>query len=122
MQFEILGQKPREGKRWQIGGRPSKENLRRKAVFIDNGIVKLKIYDFEDKDTTSANPNLLFEYGSTEVATSELDELFGIEGLFDNPKPPQLISQLIKYCETQDKTRHHPRFFCRFSHNCSRGN
>ena len=24
MQFEILGQKPREGKRWQIGGRHSK--------------------------------------------------------------------------------------------------
>ena len=104
MQFEILGQKPREGKRWQIGEDTARELEKKGRFFIDNGIVKLKIYDFEDKDTTSANPNLLFEYGSTDSATSELDELFGIEGLFDNPKPPQLISQLIKYCETQDKT------------------
>src|SRR3989338_5939908 len=103
MQFEILGQKPREGKRWQIGEKSAKELEVAGRFFIDNGIVKLKIYDFEDKDTTSANPNLLFEHGSTDSATSELDELLGIEGLFDNPKPPQLISQLIKYCETQDK-------------------
>ena len=103
MQFEILGQKPREGKRWQIGEDTARELEKKGRFFIDNSIVKLKIYDFEDKDTTSANPNLLFEYGSTDSATSELDELFGIEGLFDNPKPPQLISQLIKYCETQDK-------------------
>ncbi len=103
MQFEILGQRPREGKRWQIGEDTARELEKKGRFFIDNGIVKLKIYDVEDKDTTSANPNLLFEHGSTDSATSELDELLGIEGLFDNPKPPQLISQLIKYCESQHK-------------------
>ena len=103
MQFEILGQKPREGKRWQIGEKSAKELEVAGRFFIDNGIVKLKIYDFEDKDTTSANPNLLFEHGSTDSATSELDELLGIEGLFDNPKPKQLISQLIQYCESPDE-------------------
>ncbi|MBI5181406.1 MAG: hypothetical protein HZA06_00675 [Nitrospirae bacterium] len=61
------------------------------------------MYDFEDKDTTSANPNLLFEHGSTDSAASELDELLAVEGLFDNPKPPQLISQLLNYCDSQDK-------------------
>src|SRR3989338_7972143 len=103
MQFEILGQKPREGKRWQIGEDTARELEKKGRFFIDNGIVKLKIYDFEDKDTTSANPNLLFEHGSTDSATSELDELLGIEGLFDNPKPKQLISQLIQYCESPDE-------------------
>ena len=86
-----------------MGEDTARELEKKGRFFIDNSIVKLKIYDLKIKSTTSANPNLLFEYGSTDSATSELDELFGIEGLFDNPKPPQLISQLIKYCETQDK-------------------
>ena len=63
---------------------------------IDNEIVKLKIYDFEEKDTTSAHPNLLFENGSTDSATKHLESLFDEKGLFDNPKPVELIEKLIE--------------------------
>ena len=74
MKFEILGRKPREGKRWQIGLTKAKELEERGRFVIENGIVKLKIYDFEDKDTFAANPNLLLDYGSTQSGQIEVNE------------------------------------------------
>jgi adenine-specific DNA-methyltransferase len=59
MRFSILGVFPRNGKRWQIGEEKARELEKRNRFVIDNGVAKLKIYDFEDKDTLSANPNLL---------------------------------------------------------------
>jgi len=100
MQFEILGNKPRNGKRWQLGEKTAKELEAKNRFVIEDGVVKLKIYDFEDKDTTSANPNLLFEHGSTDSASKDLERLLGIKDIFDNPKPYELIRQLIKYSET----------------------
>jgi adenine-specific DNA-methyltransferase len=58
MRFPIMGVYPREGKRWQIGMETAKELERKKRFILDDGIVKLKIYEFEDKDTVSAQPNL----------------------------------------------------------------
>jgi len=104
MQFEILGRKPREGKRWQIGELTARELEQKGRFFIEDNIVKLKIYEFEDKDTTSANPNLLTEYGSTDSATNDLDEIMEIEGLFDNPKPKELLKHLIHISESKDKS------------------
>ena len=94
MKFEILGRKPREGKRWQIGLTKAKELEERGRFVIENGIVKLKIYDFEDKDTFAANPNLLLDYGSTQSGQIEVNEL--LDGHhFDTPKPVALIKHLI---------------------------
>ena len=94
MKFEILGRKPREGKRWQIGLTKAKELEERGRFVIENGIVKLKIYDFEDKDTFAANPNLLLDYGSTQSGQIEVNEL--LDGHhFDTPKPIALIKHLI---------------------------
>ena len=103
MQFEIVGQKPREGKRWQIGEDLARKLEKKNRFYIDDGIVKLKIYDFEDKDTTSAYPNLLFENGSTDSAASQLNDLFGVQELFDNPKPTELLNSLITYCDSENK-------------------
>lgn len=103
MKFKIIGQEPREGKRWQIGERKARELESKNRFILEDGIVKLKIYDFEDKDTTSANPNLLFEHGSTDSATKALNQIMGITGLFDNPKPVELISQLIEYSQSGEK-------------------
>lgn len=96
MRFEILGRKPREGKRWQIGEDKSRLLELKNRFIIDNDIVKLKIYDFEDKDTFSAQPNLLDNHGSTDSAAKLINnDMFGIPELFDNPKPPELINHLI---------------------------
>ena len=102
MEFPIIGHKPREGKRWQIGEEKARALEKLNRFIYEDGIVKLKIYDFEDKDTTSAYPNLLFEHGSTDSATKDLKELLG-GNYFDNPKPMQLIKQLVVYTDTDDK-------------------
>ena len=95
MKFEIIGYKPREGKRWQIGIDTAKELEKKNRFIWDGEKIKLKIYDFEDKNTLSARPNLLFEQGTTDSAASDVEELFGVQELFDNPKPKELISELI---------------------------
>lgn len=99
MKFEILGHYPRKGKRWQIGLEKAKE-LERKARFIwDGEKIQLKIYDYEDKDTASAHPNiiLLENCGSTESAAEETNaELLGAKEIFSNPKPTELIEFFIK--------------------------
>jgi adenine-specific DNA-methyltransferase len=98
MKFEIIGHGPRAGKRWQIG-EDTARILEKKNRFIwDGEKIILKIYDFEDTDTTSARPNLLFENGSTDSASSTIKELFnGIEELFDNPKPTELIKEIVSF-------------------------
>lgn len=95
MRFEILGQKPRPGKRWQIGIAKARELEAKNRFIIENGIVKLKIYDFEDRDTLSANPNLLLDHGSTDSASTLLTNMFGIPELYNNPKPVELVKHLI---------------------------
>lgn len=96
MKFSILGQSPREGKRWQIGKDTARKYEAKNRFLIDSGIVKLKIYDFEDTDTFSANPNLLLEYGSTDSASKSLNQrMFKIPELFSNPKPVELLQHLL---------------------------
>lgn len=95
MRFKILGQSPRAGKRWQIGEELAKELEKRGRLVIDGAIVKRKIYDFEDKDTYSAQPNLLDNHGTTDSAQKMLTDVFGEVEVFDNPKPPELIKHLI---------------------------
>lgn len=96
MQFKILGQIPRDGKRWQIGEKTANLLEQMGRFIIEDGVVKRKIYDFEDKDTTSANPTFLPENcGSSDSAAKCLISILGEEGDFENPKPPELIKHLI---------------------------
>ena len=102
MQFPILGTKPRVGKRWQIGIEKAME-LEKKGRFInEKGTIKLKIYDFEDKDTYSAQPNLLDDHGTTDSAARMLAEIFGKQEVFSNPKPIELIKHLIGITTKKD--------------------
>ena len=96
MRFEILGHKPRPGKRWQMGKTLARELEAKNRFKIENGIVKRKIYDFEDRDTLSANPNLLANHGSTDSASKLLTSMFGIPEIYNNPKPIELIEHLIR--------------------------
>ncbi|HUK27044.1 MAG TPA: site-specific DNA-methyltransferase [Candidatus Acidoferrales bacterium] len=95
MTYKILGHKPRPGKRWQIGEELARELEAKGRFIIEDGVVKRKIYDFEDKDTISANPNLLLDYGSTDSASTMLANMFGKAEVFSNPKPVELLQHLI---------------------------
>jgi len=118
MQFEIMGMPPREGKRWQIGEETARILEKNNRFVIEDGSVKQKIYDFEDKDTFSAQPNFLdFEdkgtfsaqpnilenLGTTNTAQKQLDKILGKSGVFENPKPVELIEHLIKISEVNNE-------------------
>ena len=102
MRFQILGQYPREGRRWQIGQKTARELETMNRFIIENGIVKRKIYDFEDKDTTSAHPTYLPDScGSSDSANRTLSSILGNSG-FENPKPVELITYLLTFSSGQD--------------------
>lgn len=102
MKFDIIGRKPRSGKRWQIG-LDTATDLERKNRFVwDGEKVKLKIYNYEDKDTSSARPNLLLEFGTTDSAASDLENYFGVQEIFDNSKPKELIQELVTFSTSEN--------------------
>ena len=55
MRFPILGIRPRKGKRWQIGEDKAIELEKQNRFIIENGVVRLKIYDFQDRDLFQLN-------------------------------------------------------------------
>jgi adenine-specific DNA-methyltransferase len=103
MQFEIIGHKPREGKRWQIGIDTAKELENKNRFFFDGEKVVLKIYDFEDKDTTSAQPNILEDLGSSDSANRLIKLLFNDKSVFDTPKPIELLEHFLKIIDTRNE-------------------
>lgn len=97
MKFEILGHKPRKGKRWQIGEDTARVLEKKNRFIYDGEKIILKIYDFEDKDTTSAQPNLMEDVGSSDSASQYVNsELFSTPELFDNPKPVELLRYFME--------------------------
>ena len=98
MKFEILGHTPREGKRWQIGIEKARELESNNRLIWDGEKIVQKVYNFEDRDTFSAHPNLLDFVGSTDEAARMVNtDLFGVAELFDNPKPTGLVNFFIKH-------------------------
>ena len=96
MKYKILGHSPREGKRWQIGENKARELETKNRLMWDGEKILLKIYDFEDIDTYSAQPNLLDDHGTSDLGAKLANiELFNIPELFDNPKPIELLKHLI---------------------------
>ena len=96
MKFPILGHTPRPGKRWQIGEQKARELELRGRFIFDGEKIVLKVYDFEQTDTTSAQPNLLLEHGTTDNSARLVNnEILGIPELFSNPKPVDLISHFV---------------------------
>jgi adenine-specific DNA-methyltransferase len=105
MLFPILGQIPREGKRWQIGEKTARVLEKKNRFIIDEGTIKLKIYDFEDEDTSSAHPNILENFGSSDSASKMVNnEILGVAEKFNNPKPIDLLSFLIEISSIRKDT------------------
>lgn len=101
MKFSILGQYPREGKRWQIGEDTARDLEKAGKVEIVDGIVKKAIYPEDEIDRKQYNPfwslMMASEYGSALNGKDELNELMGKAVGFDTVKPTSLIQRLLSY-------------------------
>ena len=103
MKFEIIGHSPRVGKRWQIGIDKAKMLEEKKRFVFDGEKIQLKIYSFEDRDTTSAWPNLLEDCGSSDSASQMVNQsILGAVGIFDTPKPIELLYRLMAMIVEKD--------------------
>ena len=69
-----------------------------------NGYPRVKIYLNEALQFGQAGINFFTheKFGSNQEGSTELKELFGIDGLFDNPKPIRLLKALIKLATIED--------------------
>jgi adenine-specific DNA-methyltransferase len=96
MMFPILGHTPRPGKRWQIGEDKARELEKNNRFLFDGEKILLKIYSFEEKDTTSAQPNLLLDHGTTDASARLVNnEILQRPETFSNPKPIELVSHFL---------------------------
>lgn len=101
MKFSILGQYPREGKRWQIGEDAARDLEKAGKVEIVDGIVKKAVYPEDELDRKQYTPfwslMMASEYGSALNGKDELNELMGKAVGFDTVKPTALIKRLLSY-------------------------
>lgn len=99
MKFQILGQYPREGKRWQIGEETARQLEREGKVEIVDGIVKKAIYPEDEKDKKQYVPFWSFfdakQYGTAQTGKDELNKVMETAMGFDTVKPIALIKSII---------------------------
>ena len=101
MKFQILGQYPREGKRWQIGEATARQLEKEGKVEIVDGIVKKAVYPEDEQDKRQYKPFwslLLAEIvGTAQTGKDELNEIMKTPMGFDTVKPTSLIKRLLSY-------------------------
>ena len=101
MKFPILGQYPREGKRWQIGKETAEELERAGKVEIVDGIVKRAIYPEDELDKVKYFPfwSLLLanKVGTAQTGKDSLNTLMGQSVGFDTVKSVELMKELLSY-------------------------
>ena len=101
MKFTILGQNPREGKRWQIGKKTAEKLEDEGKLEIIDGIVKKAVYPEDELDKIKYAPFwslfLADSVGTAQNGKDELVKLMKAALGFDTVKPVSLIKQLIKY-------------------------
>lgn len=100
MKFQILGQYPREGKRWQIGEDTARELEAQGKVEIVDGIVKKAVYPEDELERVSYKPFwshlVASEVGTAQQGKAHLNEILGFEAGFDTVKPVNLLKYLIR--------------------------
>lgn len=101
MKFQILGQYPREGKRWQIGEDTARALEQAGKVEIVNGIVKKAVYPEDELDKRKFEPFWShFKADTVGTAQNGKDELNNIVGEalgFDTVKPTKLIMEILSH-------------------------
>lgn len=104
MKFPILGQLPRDGKRWQIGWDTAQDLINRGRIEIIDGIVKKAVYPEDEEDKRKFQP-FWSHLSSKEVGTAQsgkdlLNEIMERAVGFDTVKPPQLIEELLSHFDS----------------------
>lgn len=106
MKFQILGQYPRSGKRWQIGEDLARELEKAGKVEIVDGIVKRAIYPEDEEGKEAYTPFWSHfgakEYGTAESGKAELNEIMGCATGFDTVKPVELITAILSHVCDKD--------------------
>lgn len=101
MKFSILGQYPREGKRWQIGQETANELEKNNRLEIVDGNIKKAIYPEDEIDKRKFIPFWSHlnasQYGTAQSGKDLLNEIMGKPIGFDTVKPPALIEELMSH-------------------------
>lgn len=101
MKFPILGQLPRDGKRWQIGIDTARELEKRDRLEIVDNMVKKAVYPEDELEKRKFKPFWSHfsasEVGSALSGKEELNNVMGKAVGFDTVKPPKLIEELISH-------------------------
>lgn len=101
MKYEILGQLPRKGKRWQIGKNTAEELIENNRIEIIDGIVKKAVYPEDEIDKKSYAPFWSHfsakEVGTAQVGKDELNTVLMKAVGFDTVKPVKLIKEILKH-------------------------
>ena len=101
MKFPILGQLPRDGKRWQIGEDTARALEKNNRVEIVDGIVKRAIYPEDELDKRKFAPFWSHlpasQFGTAQSGKDLLNEILERAVGFDTVKPPQLLEELISH-------------------------
>ena len=101
MKFKILGQYPREGKRWKIGEETARQLEKNGRLEIVDGIVKKAVYPEDESKKITYIPfwsHLKAEdVGTAQSGKEILNSIMGEAIGFDTVKPPKFIEELIKH-------------------------
>jgi len=101
MKYEILGQLPRKGKRWQIGKNTAEELIKKDRIEIVNGIVKKAVYPEDEINRKSYAPFRSHvsakEVGTAQIGKDELNTVLMRAVGFDTVKPIELIKEILKH-------------------------
>jgi adenine-specific DNA-methyltransferase len=99
MKFQILGQQPREGKRWQIGEETARLLEKEGKVEIVDGVVKKATYPEDELNKIQFKPFWSLcsavEYGTALTGKDELNTIMKTPVGFDTVKPIALIKNLL---------------------------
>ena len=103
MKFKILGQYPRDGKRWQIGEETARQlEAAGRLEFVD-GVIKKAVYPEDETDKLTYNPfwsHLRAEdVGTAQTGKEILNSVMGKAIGFDTVKPPALIEELLRHLD-----------------------
>ena len=103
MKFKILGQYPREGRRWKIGEDTARQLELAGKVEIVNGIVKKAVYPEDEIDKIKYLPFWSHfkaeEYGTAQSGKEILNTIMNESLGFDTVKPPKLIEGLLSHLD-----------------------
>lgn len=101
MKFPILGQLPREGKRWQIGEETARGLERLQKIEVVDGVVKRAVYPEDELDKQSFEPFWSHlpakEAGTAQSGKAILNDIMGKPIGFDTVKPIELIKILLNH-------------------------